>query len=516
MPTLNLGEIESTSAPVSLREWSPQQQAVFAAVEDLRAGSLEVIAVAGAGKTTTLVEAASRMKGRIAFCAFNRRIADEIKAKVRGLPSVTCGTLHSFGLRAWMETAPNALVDGDKLRNLASEDLRVPYWAANFTVFMVSMAKQHGYKCPVEYAEWQVIADHFDATDKLGEGWDTDPDRDPFEFCNPLLRASIESSQDVIDFDDMLYMPLCYGTIRAEYDWILVDEAQDTNRVRRLLVEAMLNPGGRVCVVGDPHQAIYGFTGADADAMDLLKSTFGCESLPLTITYRCPKKIVAHANQWVSHIQAAPSAPEGVLRELTAREFEELSAEAFTPKDVVLCRNTRPLIDLALSLLRRGIGCRVEGRDIGAQLQAVVNKWKIVRDLNALREHLDVWQERETRKLRSRGQAQKAAMVEDKVASLFALMSSLRRPNDTLQGLRSQITALFGDTEPGKEPRLCTLSTIHKAKGREWDRVYLLGRKELMPSKWARQEWELEQERNLCYVAVTRAKRELVEVEYVG
>jgi len=58
--------------------------------------------------------------------------------------------------------------------------------------------------------------------------------------------------------------------------------------------------------------------------------------------------------------------------------------------------------------------------------------------------------------------------------------------------------------------RLCT---VHRSKGREWDRVFLVGRNQYMPSKYAKKEWEFKQEENLMYVAVTRAKKELVEVE---
>lgn len=493
--------------------WSPQQLAVYAAVLDPAGGSLRVDAVAGAGKTTTLIHACTLMQGRVAFAAFNKRIADEIKSRVRQ-PNVTCGTLHSFGLRAWKLTAPDANVDGDKLYNLCIE-LNIPYWARTFTCFMVSMAKQHGYKYPVNHAELNVLCDHFDAGDKLGEGWDSDPDRDKFEYVNGLLKASIDTAHTVIDFDDMLYMPLFYGEIRAEYNWILLDEAQDTNRIRALLVAEMLLPNGRVCVVGDEHQAIYGFTGADAAAMSNLESAFQCTRLPLTITYRCPKAVVAHAQRWVSHIQAADTAPEGVVCNLSAADFDRLGAADLGPTDVVLCRLTKPLISQALRLIRRGIPCRVEGRDIGQSLLVLVNRWKTADSFSKLQDRLETYRTVEVRKHLNRNQRAKAAQIEDRVDSLRAIMDSLGSV-DSLPALRSRINTLFGDTAPGVNPAVCTLSTVHKAKGREWDRVYLLGRVALMPSQYAKQDWELQQEANLIYVAITRAKRELVEVEYVG
>jgi DNA helicase-2/ATP-dependent DNA helicase PcrA len=73
-----------------------------------------------------------------------------------------------------------------------------------------------------------------------------------------------------------------------------------------------------------------------------------------------------------------------------------------------------------------------------------------------------------------------------------------------------KIRSLFSDTEG--EQKVLTLSTIHKAKGKEWDRVFALGMDTYSPSKWARKEWELEQEDNLCYVQVTRSKQHLTLV----
>jgi DNA helicase-2/ATP-dependent DNA helicase PcrA len=161
-------------------------------------------------------------------------------------------------------------------------------------------------------------------------------------------------------------------------------------------------------------------------------------------------------------------------------------------------------------MIRKGIGARVEGREIGLSLLTLVNRFK-ARSLGDLDDKLGDHRWKECSRLRSRGMESKATALDDKIDSLRAVMESVKDIGE----LRPRITSLFGDTEPGQTPRVITLSTVHKAKGREWDRIYLLGREQLMPSRYAKQEWELRQERNLIYVAVTRAKKELVEVEYV-
>lgn len=513
MPKLDLSNVEGQSFPETPKgpiNWSEQQIAVFDHVKDVNAGSALGEAVAGSGKTTTAKEAASYMKGRVGFGAYNKRIADEIKLGVRHLPNVNAGTMHGFGFAQWRNVAPDAEVNKDKLEALCEEHA-VPFNIRQFTKFMVSLAKQAAYKTPVSMKDWSQMAEHHDALDKLPESWNED--RDPFEYCNFILQASIDSAESIIDFDDMLYMPIITGKIRSEFDHFIIDEAQDTNYARRKLVEGLIKDSGRVLAIGDRHQAIYGFTGADADALDIISNTFEAKYLPLTVTYRCPKKVVEHARQWVSHITAADSAPEGSLVQGVS-EFD-LPRWGLSGRDAIICRLNKPTVTLALSLIRQGIGARVEGRDIGQSLITVVNKFKGINNLSELYDKVKDWTEKEYWKYIGKGNEVKARQQQDKGETLLAVIESLPI-TDSIYSLRSRITSLFGDTDPGQTPKVVTLSSVHKAKGREWDRVFLLGREQLMPSQWARQEWQQEQEKNLIYVAVTRAKKELVEVDYFG
>lgn len=494
-------------------KFSPQQEAVFSAVEDPQGGNIAVEAVAGSGKTTTLVEACARMKGSVAFCAYNKKIADEIKVRVAKMANVRAGTFHSFGFSAWRRVAPNVRVDGKKLFTL-QEQLRQPEWVAEFARMMVSLAKQAGFGVLVPMDDtnaWYRLMEHFEADDKLPDNAASIDIEQGIQFARQLLEASNAACREVIDFDDMLYAPLLFNAKIWQNDWVLVDEAQDTNAVRRALAKKMLRAGGRLVAVGDSRQAIYGFTGADNDAFDLIVRDFNCRRLPLTVTYRCPKAVVAHARQWVEHITAADSAPEGTLTGMSWEQFSKLDGSALAAGDAILCRNTKPLVELAYQLIRRGIGARVEGRDIGAGLLALAFRWKRVRSLGALVDQLDEYLERETQKLLAKGQELKAASVEDRVETLKAICASLQ-PGATLADLRQSIERLFGDTEPGAPVSTVILSTVHKSKGREWRRVYLLGREALMPSRYARQAWQITQEHNLIYVAVTRSKGTLVEV----
>lgn len=502
-------KLDMPASPLTGITWSPEQLAVFDAIRSAERRNLLVEAVAGSGKTTTLVGACGHMQGTIAFCAYNKRIADEIKSRVKHLPLVTAGTFHSFGFQAVRAQNYKVRVEGAKLE-MIQEEIKMPFGIVKAARFLCSLAKQSGIGaiCPIDdQSAWLALAEHFDVADMSDSSLDN-----ILDASLTLLKAS-NLLRDAIDFDDMIYLPLLEELPLKKYDWVLVDEAQDTNTVRRLLATSMLKRDGRIVAVGDRHQAIYGFTGADADALDLIGNTFNCQYLPLTVTYRCPQKVVEFARRYVSHITAAPSAPQGVVRTIPLKEFKKLRADSLGAGDAVLCRYTKPCVQGALGCIRQGIGARVEGRDIGQGMVNLTKKWKTANTLDDLCDRLIEYRDREVRKALEKHNEMAAAAVEDRVDTLFCIIESI--PADsTLEELRRTILDLFGDTQPGEKARVVVFSTVHKAKGREWKRVYLLGRDKFMPSKYAVQPWQLEQENNLIYVAVTRAMEELVEVTY--
>jgi superfamily I DNA/RNA helicase len=505
--------------------FSPQQAA---AIEFARSGkgSGLVVAVAGAGKTTTLVEMCKVSNAKnIAFAAYNKAIAAEIGTKLEaaGLkaPRVRSGTFHSFGFSNWRQAAPKVRVDknDEKTKHLL-EQRKVPDEFHPFVSRLVSLAKQRAFGVLIQtddYRAWVDTVAHFDLDDLLP----ADPSQTAEQLRKQVqagiahawhvLHASTQMDYNVVNFDDMIYAPLVHGARVWPNDLVLVDEAQDTNPARRALAKMMLRPGGRLIAVGDPHQAIYGFTGADNDSLEIIRREFNCTILPLTVTYRCPKAVVEHAHQWVEHITAADTAPEGVVRTMKDDEFRKLTGAELGWQDVVICRNTQPLVELAFDLIRRRIPCHIEGRDIGAGLIAFTKKWKSVTTVGALRIQIDDHLDRETERLMSKGQEQKADNLADKVATLHVIMEDLA-DDAPLSEVARIIETLFEDTEPGEAPKNVTLCTAHRSKGREWVRVYLLGRNVFMPSPYARQQWQAEQEDNLCYVSVTRAMQELVEV----
>ena len=487
-------------------------------------GSLELLARAGCGKTFTLMKVVKAIAdsnlGDVAVMAYNKKIADEIKGKLEEAKYdwriAQAGTVHSFGFSTWRKVAPRVKIDDKKLLNiLHHEKMNNPsnfvlQDAGSAIVKMVSLAKQRAFGHLTEVgdtAAWMDIWDHFGIENDVSETIDT---LEVVSICKQIYRISLNQCREVIDFDDMILAPLVFRARFWPKDWILVDESQDTNPARRAMALAMLKPRtGRMIFVGDPAQAIYGFTGADSDSMNQLKKATNAKTLPLNVTRRCPKAVVAQAAQLVTDFTAHEDAPEGVIR---AIEFADLEKENLSAADVILCRNTAPLIQTAYTLISKGIACRVEGREIGSGLTKLARRWKI-KTLDKLLGKLEDYEARQSAKFMSRDQEDRVQAMVDQLDCLRIVIDRcLMAKKNTVDDLVADIESMFGNTPDGAQPPVLTLSTVHKSKGREFRRVFLLGRDRFMPSPYAKKPWQIEQEKNLEYVAITRAMSELIDV----
>lgn len=488
---------------------SPQQLAVADWVPN-GTGNLLVEAVAGSGKTATLIGILPRTKGEVGFCAYNRRIADEISSRTKSAKvgdRVKTDTIHSFGYAALRAAFPRVQLEKySKLKKIAEEKIENKY-VRTFAIQCVSMAKQIGIGILSDiddYANWKDMIYHHSLDESLPKFIEL---TDGIKACRILLKESNRQIPKVIDFDDMVYAPVFLKLKIKQYDWVLLDEAQDTNPVRRKFVAMMMAPGGRLIAVGDSHQAINGWTGADHNAMDMIAKEFNTTSLPLSTTYRCPKLIVKEARRWVNHIDAHETAPEGKVDTLELFQLEE--SHEFDPGDAILCRVTKPLVELAFKLIRRGVPCKVEGRAIGDNLIKLVKRFE-VSTVGDLYDKVNAWKGRAMAKALADYRGDKCQEIEDQADTLEILLDQCS-PSDSIQDLFDKIKSLFGDHQ-GNKQSILTLSTIHRSKGLEWNRVYALGMEKYSPSKWAKKDWELIQENNLRYVQVTRAKRHLTLV----
>jgi superfamily I DNA/RNA helicase len=486
-----------------------QQQAFIDAVRANKS-HLCLRARAGTGKTSTILAATGvvvreRPAVEVAICAFNKAVQLEITDKLvkqdLDWRSAAAVTTHSMGFGLLRNLNKDIKFDNGKVKDLilAEDD---PFFRRNFTTIaeLVHLAKLEGFGAfedrDVDDTEaWQDMADHFGVSDG--------PMDNAIKAAQHIYRKSLVRI-DICDFDDMVLLPLVRAlTARYRKDYVFLDEAQDTSRARRALVKKFLKPNGKLVIVGDDRQAIYGFAGASPDALDELVQEMSAEVLPLTMTWRCPRSVVELAQEFVPDIEAADTAQEGTISHTSALP------EGLRPTDSILCRNTAPLVAQAYRLIREGVACKVEGRDIGAGLVKMVDRWKHISKISPFLDQLNQWEHYERERAIAKGDSQRLADVEDRCETMRVVCDAVAaRGGTTLDYVKKFITELFADNVKGMG--MLTLATMHRAKGREWQRVILLDYDRLCPSPYARKEWQLRQEHNLMYVGITRSMSELM------
>lgn len=488
-----------------MKSFSPEQtEAIEAAAQGKSCASESV---AGSGKTTTLVAQAERLEGSVGAMAFGTRNKIDLKEKMP--PSVTVNSFNGFGHGAWSNHVSKRLHVlaewGGKAKTYGiMNDLGLDKDACPDMARFISMCKMNllipakaigGLKAsPPEDFE-SLIDDNDLDMGRLGEA-------EVLDLAHGILSKTIEMAwQGTIDFDDQIYMPLIYRSSFKKFKRLLVDEAQDLNAAQHLMVQRMSYEDSQHVLAGDPRQAIYAFRGALGSSFAILANTLHCQSYPLTVSFRCPKAVVREAQRIVPYMQAFSSNPEGIVREGTTIE----------PKigDVILCRNNRPLIPLFYDLLGKGIPCKILGSEIGKGMASVLknlhkSSGDVPKDkaLGLIRE----WGQAQYNKAMGKNQPSKADM---KLQQSQAMGFILERAGGFRQAI-TQVLDMFSD-----KVAPVTLSTIHKAKGLEWKRVWFLDR-HLIPHKFATSEVQRTQEDNLLYVGITRAMQELVYVTSEG
>ncbi len=258
------------------------------------------------------------------------------------------------------------------------------------------------------------------------------------------------------------------------------------------------------------HNSIYAFKGADPDSMEKLTKALGADERPLSICYRCPKKVIAAAQGIVPEIEAAPNAPEG---EVTFIDHENLF-EHTKPGDYVLCRTTTPLISQCLAAIATGKKANVLGRDIGMSLIKLIDKigGKGVDKLSikGFIGKLDAWLKKEIKRLEDQDKEHLIQGLQDKYDSLMAMTGA--EGAETAKDVKDKINEVFSNSSPG-----IMFSTIHKAKGLEAPNIFIM-RPDLLPHPSAVKAAEqgdpgaMKQEANLEYVAITRTQKKLTWV----
>lgn len=434
-------------------------------------GNILVNAVAGSGKSTTILNCIPLIpKGKtVLFLAFNKAIVEELKLRVGDNKDVTVSTLHSLGMRRFISSYKTRVndrkytkyvYDGIKYGSIKpSFDLtttEVNEYRSNI-LKMIDLGRAYLSK---NVNDLQIVARKY-AINLIDNELDT--------VINCLFWGINNTNE--IDFSDMVYMPTAKRLAMNKFDYIFVDEAQDLNAAQRMLVLNSLDVDGRFIAVGDPKQAIYGFAGADIESFNLLTKIPNTVELPLSVCYRCDRKIVELAKTIVPQIEARADASEGIVC------YDSLTTDV-EPNDMILCRLTAPLVGLCMNYISKGIKAYVKGQDIGINLINLIkgtNMLKIKEMMDSLYKDLDKLAKKIARMNNCSMSEAKTENVytnfQDKLNAINILSSGLNSSTE----LCNRIKSIFADDKQG----IC-LSTIHKSKGLEANNVYIICKELLM------------------------------------
>lgn len=481
------------------------QQENFFSVALSTTDHVALIARAGTGKTFSLVELASRFAAEgqsgILAVAFNKSIAEELSERMPR--AVDTSTMHSLGfktLRGALDTV-KFKIDGNKYTRLA-RDHGYDWETASKLSRVVDMLRTN----VIPEDQWTSSAGMF--LEEIGE------DSDLAKVVVELLveGTSLLTTKGLIDFTDMLWS-LVHLQLRPsrKYEIIMVDEAQDLNPLQQVVIRKYLSAAGRFIICGDPKQAIYGFAGASADGINsmvgaLKKPTRFCE---ISKTFRCGHAIVREAivqggpDGKLANYQSAVDY-EGEVKVLTEADVD---VHSFVEGDAIICRTNRPLMEAAVWFLANEVGFKLAGKEFIKQLKTrMTSGLKDTQDKVFAKRKVDKWLEDRIAYAEEMGRPSLADRHKDvaECCHVFINLPHIRTVGD----IKKSLDALETD-RPGP-----VLSSIHKAKGLEWSRVWWLDHAGHMGKMIKNKENEdpESQEWNLRYVCATRAKHTLIKI----
>jgi len=457
--------------------------------------NLVIEAVAGSGKTSTLVWILKQLPTdlRIVFLAFNVSIAEELQERLKDYPHIQVKTLHGMGMGLLRYYYKGIQLDDKKAETILNTMEHMWDYRADYTVRVKKLADLYRLSVCTTTRELEILANKHEIELTNGE----------CEHAQALVREMSKSTKTV-DFTDMIYYAATKPEVRAKpYDLVFVDECQDMNRAQQMLMMKLVKRnGGRFIAVGDRKQAIYGFAGSDSESFERLCKMPNTKILPLSINYRCPEVVGDLARKFVPQFETRPGAPVGVID-------ENASYKHVQDGDFVLCRATAPLVKLCLMYIREKRKAFVKGKEIGEAIIKMIQKFK-TNDLNVMFTKFNEEKSKLFGKLKAKYPQLKEhdileltqyRLLQEKIEVIEAICDEPEISDvDTLVAFMIKI---FQDKSEG-----IALMTIHRSKGLETNNVYVIER-ELMPSRYAKQPWQREQEANLEYVCYTRAKAKI-------
>ncbi len=480
-------------------------------------GDLIVEALAGTGKTTTIIKSLAVIPQQsILLAAFNKKIEIALSEKVKtaNVPRthvVHVKTFHAQGLAILKKRFPHLGIDKNATETLINQvSGAMAFKMRRVAVDLLRAVKDVAY-APDATANQIITIGH--DRNLFVVGRDVMPDNQILTLAG-VVRDAYVLGQDfakmkAIDFCDMVWGPLVLDLPPpSRYQAVIVDEMQDISSPQLQMLKSLIVPGGRFIGIGDRNQAIYDWRGAVPELVWAEFKTRNATVLPLTISFRCSQAVVKDANRIVPSLRALPGAPVGASRTLsTPNEMLEPLRET-TLNTFVLSRTNRDLLTMALFLWRHGIKFQLNaGEEMLQPLFDVLKNLQTLGTQAMFLASLTAWYDAESKRAEAANATAWAERLDEQYGML-SIASAYAAPNRIVDLLTDMIRL---------EGAYVLLSSVHRVKGLEADHVYLLKQTfaahrppRLFPSGDPMPKQPIPEE-ELCieYVAITRAKTQL-------
>lgn len=545
------------SADAVLEGLDPEQREVATALH----GPVCVLAGAGTGKTRAIthriaygVRAGILQPSSVLAVTFTNRAAGEMRGRLRqlGAVGVQARTFHSAALRQLQYFWPKAI--GGPLPRLVDRKVQLVADAAAACRIRLDRGELRDVTSEIEWSKvtQTVPADYAPAAAKAGR----ETPRDPAEIAQ--LYAAYEDlkrERGVIDFEDVLLLTVAVlqdrhdvaEQVRAQYQHFVVDEYQDVSPLQQRLLELWLGDRENLCVVGDASQTIYSFTGATPDhLLDFRTRHPGATVVKLVRDYRSTPQVVHLANGLLAQargraadhrlelVSQRPSGPEPVFTEYTdepaeaegaAHRIRELIDSGVPAGEIAILFRTnaqsetyeQALADAGVPYQLRGAERFFDRPEVRKAIAALRAAARFGGNDHLLDDAVDLPSQVRA-VLSGEGWTSEppagSGAVRERWESLAALVNlaqdfAAARPGAGLPDLVVELDERAG-AQHAPTVQGVTLASLHAAKGLEWDVVFLVGVAEgMMPITYAKTDEQIEEERRLLYVGVTRARERL-------
>lgn len=521
-----------------------------------------VNALAGSGKSTTACMLSEHSKTSDLYIAFNASVVEEFKKKIKN-PKTKVMTMHSLAYSIMLYNVEQESKDsGEKPKGFGSQRSKRTVSLDNFKPHKIldeEITKRYGRY--IEFAKRVFLKDNYvnlynlcrlTLTDMSSnkdvsrliddhvlflyygdEGYSA-PDISEITSTLKILdtksRQQFEA-QGVIDFTDMLWITfnkLKYDNWEVPY-WALYtniycDEVQDFSNIQLNFLKFIKRTKGRYVFIGDFHQAIYNFAGANAQAFNQIPKMFApVETFDLPICYRCAKSHLSRVNrEYGIPILPCDDAPLGFVKTIDKNKISEYAKAG----DMVISRKNKWIAEVVLDLARNGTPIFIEDKDMVAAIKRQILSSKCT-SVGTLEKFLQKVISNYNKKLfeivsknvseggHEEEHLEAVAETNSKIDNTSFLLEILEgylenhASSDSISKFSNFIDKLLNTTPSPNCVRLCS---IHKAKGLEATNVFVLNEAKINYDFRNSKEQNI-QEKNLSYIATTRAKKGLYLVK---